>query len=61
MIPCPMCQDGQVWYSDGPTGKRCPSCNGFAVVHYDGSKITQEEYEQDDDGRGEDHAEVCDV
>lgn len=37
--PCPVCPDGYVWDSNGPTSRACPVCNGYAVVHLDGSPI----------------------
>ena len=35
--PCPACPDGNVWGSEGPTGRICPVCGGFAEVKMDGS------------------------
>ena len=37
--PCPSCPDGQVWNSNGPTGKTCNTCNGHASVKFDGSPV----------------------
>lgn len=37
LMPCPACPDGYVWTSDGPTGKCCPVCKGYAAVKLDGS------------------------
>jgi len=34
---CPKCPDGYIWTSDGPTGKCCPVCRGYAVVQLNGS------------------------
>ena len=34
--PCPACPDGNVWNSNGPTGKRCPVCLGYAEVKLNG-------------------------
>lgn len=31
-LPCPNCPDGQVWTSNGPTGRTCPTCKGHAVI-----------------------------
>ena len=30
--PCPECPDGQVWTSEGPTGRTCPRCKGHAII-----------------------------
>jgi DnaJ-class molecular chaperone len=32
IVPCPACPDGQVWTSDGPTGRLCPVCQGKAFI-----------------------------
>ena len=37
--PCPSCPDGSVWTSNGPTAKRCPTCNGHAALRADGSAL----------------------
>ena len=37
--PCPACPDGNVWDSNGPTGKTCSVCNGHAVVTLSGAPI----------------------
>lgn len=37
--PCPACPDGNQWDSNGPTGKACPVCNGYAIVQLNGSPI----------------------
>ena len=39
--PCPVCPDGSVWTSNGPTSKTCPVCNGYGVVNFDGSPIAE--------------------
>ena len=39
--PCPDCPDGQMWNSNGPMGKTCTTCNGFAAVNLDGSWIAE--------------------
>lgn len=43
--PCPSCPDGNEWDSNGPTGRACKTCGGFAVTHIDGKKITRQEFE----------------
>lgn len=43
MAPCPLCPDGSVWDTFGPTGKTCPKCKGYAVVHLNGAALTKEE------------------
>ena len=53
--PCPSCPDGNEWASNGPTGRVCKICGGFAVTHMDGSTITKHEFnaattpDEDDD------------
>lgn len=32
---CPACPDGNVWDSNGPTGKACPVCKGNAFLGED--------------------------
>lgn len=41
--PCPMCPDGYIWDYQGPTAAMCPVCKGHAVVHLDGTPLTQTE------------------
>lgn len=43
--PCPSCPDGYVWTSNGQTGKTCPTCKGYAVVHLNGDPLTKQEQE----------------
>jgi len=43
--PCPSCPDGNVWVSNGPTAKACPTCNGKAIVNLDGSPVSDAEEE----------------
>lgn len=42
--PCPACPDGNEWSTDGPTGRACPTCAGFAVVKLDGAPFTPAEF-----------------
>ena len=42
--PCPSCPDGSEWGMNGPTGRACRTCGGFAVTHMDGSKMTKAEF-----------------
>ena len=42
--PCPSCPDGNEWASNGPNGRACRTCGGFAVMHLDGSQITKQEF-----------------
>jgi hypothetical protein len=44
-VPCPACPDGQVWNSEGPTGRRCPVCKGRAVLGGDEDDATASEQE----------------
>lgn len=44
--PCTNCPDGFVWTRTGPTGKACPVCKGFAVLHLNGSPLTKQEWEE---------------
>ena len=30
--PCPSCQDGNEWNSNGPTGRACQTCHGKAYI-----------------------------
>jgi hypothetical protein len=34
-IPCPSCPDGNEWNSNGPTGRACPVCHGYAFIGED--------------------------
>ena len=45
--PCPSCPDGNEWGANGPTGRACKICGGFAVTHLDGSHLTQQEFEDE--------------
>lgn len=42
--PCFACPDGNEWSSNGPTGRACKTCCGYAILTRDGSKLTKEEY-----------------
>lgn len=46
MKPCPDCPDGGVWNANGPTGAKCKTCNGHAIVHLNGAALTKEEEKQ---------------
>jgi len=39
---CPNCPDGNLWTSEGPTGKACPTCNGKAYIGEDEDEIDEE-------------------
>lgn len=39
--PCPSCPDGNEWSSEGPTGRACRTCKGYAVVNLDGSPVAE--------------------
>lgn len=52
--PCPNCPDGSVWTPCGPTGRKCPTCGGFAVTHLDGSKVTRQEFDAECEPESED-------
>jgi len=41
--PCPSCPDGNEWDSDGPTGRVCKTCKGFAFVKPNGAPLTEEQ------------------
>lgn len=45
LAPCMSCPDGYVWNVNGPTGKACPVCKGYARLHLNGSPLTKEEWE----------------
>lgn len=42
--PCPCCPDGNEWNANGPTGRVCKRCGGFAIMHLDGSRLTETEF-----------------
>ena len=44
--PCPDCPDGQVWNNDGPTGRACKTCKGFATLNLDGSALEEPEMDE---------------
>ncbi len=41
--PCPLCPDGSVWNSNGPTGRKCPACNGKAYIGDDDEPSDEEQ------------------
>ena len=45
--PCPSCPDGNEWSANGPTGRACKTCGGFAIRHLDGLKLTKKEVEDE--------------
>ncbi len=45
--PCPLCPDGSVWNSNGPTGRKCPACNGKAYIGDDDEPSESEEQADD--------------
>ena len=49
---CPSCPDGYVWNIQGPTGKTCPVCKGYAMVNRNGSALRKEQINALEDGNG---------